>query len=197
VTGRLYICFERGAVDLFRRIEKFYSYYNFSILIFVSLHYILHRDIMKLDNIDKKILDILQTNSNITNAQLAAEIGTSASGMLDRVKRLENAGIIKKHVALVDGQKVGRGILALVSVTLTAHKKNSFEDFTKEVEKLSEVLECFHTTGEEDFVLKVAVCDIQEMQQFLLKKLTVIKGVDKVKTNLVLATVKYDTKIPV
>lgn len=152
---------------------------------------------MKLDDIDKKILDILQTDSNITNAQLAAQIGTSASGMLDRVKRLENAGIIKKHVALVDGQKVGRGILALVAVSLTAHKKNAYESFTKEIEKLTEVLECFHTSGDEDFVLKVAVCDIQEMQQFLLKKLTVIKGVAKVKTNLVLATVKYDTKIPV
>lgn len=152
---------------------------------------------MKLDSIDKKILDILQTNSNITNAQLATEIGTSASGMLDRVKRLENAGVIKKHVALVDGEKVGRGILALVSVSLTAHKTNAYESFTKEIEKLTEVLECFHTTGDEDFVLKVAVRDIQEMQQLLLKKLTVIKGVAKVKTNLVLSTVKYDTKIPV
>jgi Transcriptional regulators len=150
---------------------------------------------MKLDNIDKKILDILQTNSNITNAQLAAIIGTSASGMLDRVKRLENAGIIKKHVALVDYEKVGRGVLALVSVSLTAHKKNAFESFTAEIDKLEEVLECFHTTGDEDFVLKVAVRDIQELQQFLVKKLTVVQGVDKVKTNLVLATVKYDTKI--
>src|ERR1017187_10424856 len=87
--------------------------------------------IMKFDHIDQKILDILQTNSKITNAQLASEIGTSASGMLDRVKRLESSGVIKKYVALVEPEKAGRGVLALVSVSLSAHKMNAFDTFTR------------------------------------------------------------------
>jgi Lrp/AsnC family leucine-responsive transcriptional regulator len=152
---------------------------------------------MKFDDIDLKILDILQSNSNITNAQLAAEIGTSASGMLDRVKRLEKAGIIKKYVALVDPEKAGRGVLALVSVSLTAHKMNAFDVFTQRINKIEEVLECYHTAGEEDFVLKVAVKDIQEYENFILKKLTRIEGVNRVKTNFILSTVKYDTKIKI
>jgi len=152
-------------------------------------------DKIKFDNIDLKILDILQTNSNITNAQLATEIGTSASGMLDRVKRLEASGVIKKYVALVDAEKAGRGVIALVSVSLTAHKMNAFDTFTQKIKKIEEVLECYHTAGDEDFVLKVAVKDIQEYETFILKKLTLIEGVNKVKTNFVLSTVKYETKI--
>src|ERR1039458_405196 len=125
--------------------------------------------IMKFDHIDQKILDILQTNSKITNAQLASEIGTSASGMLDRVKRLESSGVIKKYVALVDPEKAGRGVLALVSVSLSAHKMNAFDTFTRHIKKIGEVLECYHTAGEEDFVLKVAVKDIPEYENFILR----------------------------
>jgi Lrp/AsnC family leucine-responsive transcriptional regulator len=152
---------------------------------------------MKFDHIDQKILNILQTNSKITNAQLAAEIGTSASGMLDRVKRLESSGVINKYVALVDPEKAGRGVLALVSVSLSAHKMNAFDTFTRQIKNIGEVLECYHTAGEEDFVLKVAVKDIPEYENFILKKLTVIEGVNKVKTNFVLSTVKYNTKIQI
>ena len=150
---------------------------------------------MKFDEIDKKILDILQTSSNITNAQLAAEVGISPSGMLDRVKRLESAGVIKKYVALLDPQKAGRGTLALVSVSLTAHKTNAFERFTQKMKELEEVLECYHTAGDEDFVLKVAVKNIEEYEFFLLNKLQKIEGVNKIKTNFILSTLKYDTKI--
>ncbi|MDR3665469.1 MAG: Lrp/AsnC family transcriptional regulator [Ignavibacteriaceae bacterium] len=152
---------------------------------------------MKFDIIDQKILNILQTNSKITNAQLAAEIGTSASGMLDRVKRLETAGVIKKYVALVDPEKTGRGVIALISVSLTAHKMNAFNTFTSQIKKIDEVLECYHTAGDEDFVLKVAVKDIPEYENFILKKLTLIDGVNKVKTNFVLSTVKCNTKIQI
>jgi Lrp/AsnC family transcriptional regulator, leucine-responsive regulatory protein len=152
---------------------------------------------MKFDAIDQKILNILQANSKITNSQLASEIGTSASGMLDRVKRLEKAGIINKYVALVDPEKAGRGVIALISVSLTAHKSNAFDTFTRQIKKIDEVLECYHTAGEEDFVLKVAVKDIPAYENFILKKLTLIEGVNKIKTNFVLSTVKYNTKIQI
>ncbi|MGE5403045.1 MAG: Lrp/AsnC family transcriptional regulator [Ignavibacteriales bacterium] len=152
---------------------------------------------MKLDDTDKKILDRLQSDANITNAQLASEFNVSQAGMLERVKRLENSGVIKRYVALVDGEKVGRGMSAFISVSLSVHQLNSIDSFKQEIIKLSEVLECYYVAGEEDFILKIAVRNMQEYENFLLHKLTKIGGVSKVKTTFVLSPVKYDTKIEI
>ena len=82
-----------------------------------------------------------------------------------------------------------------MSIYLAAHSKNAFEKFTREIIEISEVLECYHTSGEEDFVLKVVVKNISDFEYFILNKLTKISGVNKVKTNFILSTVKFDTKI--
>ncbi|MCU7496286.1 MAG: Lrp/AsnC family transcriptional regulator [Ignavibacteria bacterium] len=152
---------------------------------------------MKLDETDKKILERLQTNADITNAQLASELNISPAGMLDRVKRLENSGIIRRYVALVDADKVGKGMWAFTSVSLSVHQLNSLENFKEEVKKLSEVLECYYVAGEEDYILKVALKDMREYEEFLLHKLTKIQGVNKIKTTFVLSSVKFDTKIDI
>lgn len=149
---------------------------------------------MKIDNIDQKILNILQTNGRITNAQLAAEVGISPPGMLDRVKRLENAGIIQQYVALVNPEKVGRGTMAIVSVSLAIHQIPSLARFREEINQLDEVLECFHISGEDDFMLKVAVENIREYENFVVNKLTRIQGINKINTSFILSTVKYNTK---
>lgn len=150
---------------------------------------------MKLDETDKKILDILQDDSRITNVQLATKVGISPPAMLERVKRLEGNGVIRKYVALVNPEKIGRGTFAFVSVSLTAHQMNSIDVFTKHIHKVEEVLECYHVAGEEDFILKVAVENIQEYEKFLLEKLTKIKGVSRINTMFILSTVKFNTKI--
>ena len=152
---------------------------------------------MKFDEIDQKILDILQSNSNITNAQLASDAGISPSSMIERVKRLENANVIKNYVALVDHEKVGRGTIVMVSVSLSAHILTSVDGFKKKISELDEVLECYHVAGEEDFILKVAVKDIKEYEYFVLNKLNKIEGINKIKTTFVLSTVKYKTKFHV
>ncbi len=150
---------------------------------------------MKLDKTDIKILEILQNNGRITNAQLAAEIGISPPGMLDRVKRLETAGVIQKYVALVNPTKVGKGIMATVLVSLAVHQIPSLDRFTEEINRLDDVLECYHITGEDDFLLKIAVADIQAYENFVINKLTKIKGINKIKTSFILSTVKYNTQI--
>lgn len=150
---------------------------------------------MKLDKTDKKILDTLQDNAKITNAQLAAEAGISPPGMIERVKRLENSGVIKKYVALVNPSAVGRGTLAMVNVSLAAHQLPSIDIFTEKINKMEEVLECYHIAGDDDFLLKIAVEDINSYEKFLLEKLTKVEGVNKIKTTFVLSTVKYNTKI--
>ncbi len=152
---------------------------------------------MQLDEIDKKIVTILQQDGRITNARLAEQVGISPAGMLDRVRRLEKSGTIKKYVALVNPEHVGRGTLAFVSVTLAMHRLPSIDSFIEQIDAMPEVLESYHVTGEEDFILKVAVGTISEYEDFLLHKLTRIEGVGKVKTTIVLSTTKYETGLVV
>lgn len=152
---------------------------------------------MKFDSIDKQILTILQQDAQITNVDLAKKVGISPPSMLERVKRLERNGIIKRYVAIVDPAKISKGIFAVVSVSLSAHQLSSVDQFTKIIKKLDEVLECYHVAGEEDFILKVAVSSIEEYEKFILNKLTKINGVNKINTKFVLSTVKYDTKIKI
>ena len=148
----------------------------------------------KLDDIDKKILNILQENGRITNAELAGRVGMSPPPMLERVKKLEKKGIIKKYVTLLDPESIGKGTMALVSGSLDRHHIKSIDQFTRAIEKLPEVMECYHITGEEDYILKVAINDIREYEDFVLKKLTKIQAINKIKTSFVLSTVKNETK---
>ncbi len=150
---------------------------------------------MKLDTIDLKIIDILQSNGRITNSQLASEVGISPPAMLERVKRLENAGVIRQYVALVEPRYLGKEVFALVSITLAMHQLQSIDDFTQQILDLEEVLECHHVTGEDDFVLKIAVKNISAYEDLVLHKLTRIPGVSKMKTSIVLSTFKQETKI--
>ena len=152
---------------------------------------------MNFDETDKKILNILQSNCKITNAQLAIEVGISPSSMIERVKRLENAGVISKYVALVDPEKVGIGTLALVSISLAVHQLDSVDNLTKVLNEMDEVLDCYHIAGEEDFLLKVAVRDIRKYQDFVLNKLSKIPAINRIKTSFVLSTVKHETKFPI
>lgn len=152
---------------------------------------------MKFDDIDKKILSVLQNDAQITNVELAKIIGISPPATLDRVKRLEKNGVIKKYVALVDPYKISKGIFAIVSVSLEVHQLSAIDQFTKQIKKLDEVLECYHVAGEEDFILKIAVSSIEDYEKFILQKLTKLQGVSKINTKFVLSTVKYNTNLKI
>lgn len=152
---------------------------------------------IKLDDTDIRILDILQSDAHITNLNLAREVGISPPTMLERVKRLENSGVIKKYICLVDPEKVGRDTMAFVQVSLSVHQMSSVDEFRRSIDNLDEVLECHHISGEDDFLLKVSVRSIKDYEKFVLEKLSKIKGVSKVKTNFCLSTFKYETKITI
>jgi Lrp/AsnC family leucine-responsive transcriptional regulator len=152
---------------------------------------------MKLDSTDKRILNILQDNARITNVELASTVGISPPAMLERVKRLEKAGFLKKYVAVINPEKINKNIIAIISVWLSAHQLSSIDSFRKQINKFEEVLECYHIAGEEDFILKIMASSIKEVELFLLQKLTKIPGVSKVNTKFVLSTVKYETKIKI
>jgi DNA-binding Lrp family transcriptional regulator len=151
----------------------------------------------KLDKINKEIINLLQDNSSITNAELAEKLKLPATTVFDRVKKLEQRGIIAKKVAIVNPHKVGKETIAFVSLSLSGHSAKNVQKFWEAIEDLPEVLECYHIAGENDFILKVIVDNIRNYEEFLLEKLTAIENIGKIKTSFVMSTIKYQTKIPV
>jgi DNA-binding Lrp family transcriptional regulator len=151
---------------------------------------------IKLDSIDKKILEILQTNSNITNAQLAQEIGLSPAPTLERVKKLETGGVIKSYHAVIDTTSVGMGVNTFVMVTLKGHNKENIEKFMKAIRKIDEVVECHHVTGQADFILKIVAIDIPAYQNLMLEKVSNIEVVDNMQTMVILSTFKDSKVVP-
>lgn len=151
----------------------------------------------KLDPTDRKILEILQANSNITNAQLAQEIGLSPAPTLERVKKLENTGIIKSYHAKVDMASVGLGVSTFVMVTLKGHNKENIAKFISAIEKIEEVVECHHVTGQADFILKVVAPDIPAYQNLMLEKVTNIEVVDNLQSTVILSTFKDSKVVPI
>ena len=145
---------------------------------------------------DKRILEILQAKGRIPNVQLAAEVGLSPSAVLERVRKLEERGIIERYVTLLDNRKIGLGTIAFVGVTLHHHQTNAIEQFHRFVRESDKVLECYHVAGGEDYVLKVYARDIDDYEHFLLSELTKTRGVDKVTTMFVLSTLKRETALP-
>ncbi len=152
---------------------------------------------LKLDKIDRKILEILQKNAKITNAQLSKEIGLSPAPTLERVKKLENQGVINSYHAKLDVSKLGLGVTTFVLVTLIGHNRENIEKFVAEINKVDEVIECHHVTGAGDFILKIIAKDIPSYQKLMLEKVSDIKVVDNMQSMVVLSTFKDSKVMPI
>ncbi len=150
--------------------------------------------ILKLDKIDRKILEILQSNAKITNAQLSKDIGLSPAPTLERVKKLENLGIIKSYHAKLDTDKIGLGVSTFVQVSLIGHNKENIEEFVRQINQIEEIIECHHITGSGDFILKIITKDIATYQKLMLEKVSDIKVVDNMQSMVILSTFK-DSKV--
>lgn len=148
---------------------------------------------MKLDHTDIRILNILQADGRITNSALANRINMSPPPTLERVKKLEKHGIIKKYVALLEPAAVGIGTLTFVQVSLSGHGEQSVREFIEAISKLDEVKECHHITGDADFLLKIAVKDISAYEDLVLHKLLALPHIGNMKTMVVLSTFKDET----
>jgi Lrp/AsnC family leucine-responsive transcriptional regulator len=147
------------------------------------------------DETDKKILTILQTDGRTTNARLAQEVGLSPPAVLERVRRLEASGVIEKYVAILDRQQAGFGIQTIVMVCLSHHQISSLQNVKERLTQMEEVLECHQLTGEVDFLLKVAVKDMDGYTDFVNNKLSGIPGIQNVKTSFILETLKNNTAL--
>lgn len=151
----------------------------------------------KLDKIDRKILDILQSNAKITNAQLSKEIGLSPAPTLERVKKLELSGIIKSYHAKLDTDKIGLGVSTFVYVTLKGHNKKNIDVFLEEINTIDEIIECHHITGSGDFILRVIAQDIANYQKLMLEKVSDISVVDNLQSMVILSTFKDSKVLPI
>lgn len=139
-----------------------------------------------LDKIDLKILQYLQSNSRITNQALAEKVHLSPSSCLQRVKRLEDNGYIKKYIALVDLRKICRYVTCIATITLRGHDQQDFEDFVNEVNEIPEVTECSTVSGEFDFILKLVCEDMPRYLELNNHLLNMCSKIESIKTHVVM-----------
>lgn len=151
---------------------------------------------MNPDPIDKKLLNLLQTSSKRTNKELSLKLNLSVTAVYERIRKLERTGVISDYVALVDPARVERSFLAFCHVKLVQHVKSNVTEFELEVAKLKEVLECYHVSGEYDYILKVMVKDMEAYREFMLNKLTALKHIGSTQSTFVISPVKKTTALP-
>lgn len=149
-----------------------------------------------LDELDKAILQRLQADGRMSNVDLAAQINLSPPAVHARLKRLEGRGYIRQYVALLDREKVGYDMLCFIRVNLQLHQPEQVENFRQVIQQMPEVLECHHLTGDHDYLLKVVVHNRQDLERFVVKRLTPIPGIARIHTSLVLSEVKATTTLP-
>jgi len=150
-----------------------------------------------LDNLDKAILRVLQTEGRISNVDLAGRVNLSPSAVHGRIRRLEQRGFIQGYAGLLNREKLGYDMLCFINVTLQLHQSENVENFKAVIQSMPEVLECHHVTGEYDYLLKVVVRNRKDLQRFVVDRLTPVPGLAHIRTSLVLSEVKSTTALPV
>lgn len=151
----------------------------------------------QIDNIDILILRELQQDSKLTTKELAAKVHLSPSPVFERQKRLEREGYIKRYVAVVDPIKVGNGIMVLCNVRLKHHSKEFSRRFTAVISEIDEVVECFNTSGDYDYQLKVYARDMQHYQDFVLGTLGELDCIGSLHSIFVIGEVKNSLCVPI
>lgn len=148
---------------------------------------------MKLDSIDKKLLNFLQADTKKTNKELSVKLNLSVTAIYERIKKLERENVITNYVALINKNKINKNFVVLCHVKLAQHNIDQIKHFEKEILKLDEVLECFHVSGDYDYILKIFVSDMEEYRNFMVKKLTTIKDIGSTHSTFVIEEVKHTT----
>ena len=151
----------------------------------------------ELDSTDRKILHILQEDAKITNTALAAKFKLTATPVYERVKKMEQSGVISKYVALLDQKKVNKNLIIFISISLKNHARSYLTKFKETIDLYDEITECYHIAGNYDFLLKAQLKDMEAYQKFILSKLSVDENIGQVQSSFVLSKNKYSTALPV
>lgn len=150
---------------------------------------------MALDLIDKKLIHLLQKDSKQTTKQLSLYLNLSVTAVYERIKKLEKERVIDKYVAIINKHKIEKSFLVFCHVKLIQHTKEYVTTFEREILKLEEVSECFHVSGDYDYILKIYVKDMEEYRQFMVKKLTAIRYIGSTHSTFAIEEVKNTTAI--
>lgn len=153
--------------------------------------------LMVLDQTDKKLLQLLQEDCKQTNKALSNVLGLSVTAVYERIKKLEHQGVISNYVALLDKESIGKSFIAFCHVKLVQHSQDYVVKFEREVAKLDEVLECYHISGDYDYILKVLVKDMKDFRDFMVKKLTKIDHIGSTHSMFMINEVKHTTTITI
>ncbi|MGB2759082.1 MULTISPECIES: Lrp/AsnC family transcriptional regulator [Maribacter] len=146
-----------------------------------------------MDSIDSKILMQLQENAKQNTKEIAAKVGLSVTPTYERIRKLEQAEVIKSYVALLDRTKIGKELIAYCQVTLSKQQKKLADSFKKEILLLPDIMECHQVSGNFDYLLKIAVDDIAGFHEFINEKLSIINGISTIHSSFVLNSVKDST----
>lgn len=143
-----------------------------------------------LDEIDRKLLNILQTNSRITIRELSEKLHLSTTPIHERIKKLEKNGYIKQYITLVDPKKIGKKLIVYISVSLNNHTKESVKEFEAHMERLDEVMESYYISGSSDFLIKVYCNDMDDFHHFITNKFSVIGNITQFYSSFVMSETK-------
>ncbi|TNJ46641.1 Lrp/AsnC family transcriptional regulator [Tamlana fucoidanivorans] len=147
------------------------------------------------DDTDIKLLKFLQEDSKQTNKALSLKLGLSVTAVFERIKKLEREGVIDGYVAKVNKLRLERNFMVFCHIKLVQHSQDFVVRFEKEVKQLNEVLECYHISGDYDYLLKVIVKDMEAFREFMVKKLTKINHIGSTHSMFVINEVKHETAI--
>ena len=150
---------------------------------------------MKLDDTDIRLLALLQVDSKKTTKEFAHLLGLSSTAVYERIRKLEREGVISRYVALLNRQKIDKAFMVLCHIKLIQHVKDNVLQFEREIIKLEEVSECYHVSGDYDYILKIHVRDMQAYRDFMVTKLTAISNIGSTQSSFVINEVKYSTAI--
>lgn len=148
----------------------------------------------RLDEIDLKILRILQKNSKKTTKEIAEQLNLTASPVYERIKRLENKNFIKKNVALLNKEKINRSVTAICMVSLRYHNEGFIDKFEKQIKNIKEIQECYHMAGKVDFVLKINLKSLDSYHEFVRLKLSKIDNIGVLESSFVLKEIFSTTE---
>jgi DNA-binding Lrp family transcriptional regulator len=133
----------------------------------------------------------------LTNVELASRVNLSPSPCLARVRTLEKLGVIDRRIALLDPAVLGIGVTAFIQIKLEKQVQTSLENFTRSIDRLAQVMECYLMTGESDYMLRVMAADIEDLEDLIVNKLSRIPGVSSIRSNLALKRISYKTVLPI
>jgi Lrp/AsnC family transcriptional regulator len=150
-----------------------------------------------LDQTDRRILSILQTEPDVKATEIGERIGLSQSACWRRIQRLREEGVIKDQPAVLDREKVGLTTMVFAHVKLTSHGRGNLTEFADAVREYPEVLDCYVVLGNNDFLLRIVAEDIKDYERFMYEKLSQLPGVQEVNSSIALSEIKHTTVLPI